>query len=411
MDTTLLSCFKDIRKGTGWTTDKNVKESIERTTKKLESKKDSSRSEILIYEYFEPIELGLSSKTIKCKEASLHSIITLINEGFIGSKEKYPADESCTFLDHVIYLVYEYFDIKEDNLFVTIIRTLDAIYSVENLIIRSRPVFVALQILLKIYPFTKLEATKVEIKSLISKILKVSFTALEDGEKLLKKNKRSRKNSGVILSGINQSFDTSITGNQNSELKIPCFYSAVLTFLDYTYSVETLRKNSLVASQDLIFDDYQLDADDDIPLLDSLPTDLHRDILRIIIYLSRLTMDDTNEDSLLICSLILEIFSETLQIPADIFNSYDAYIISFQKYLLKSLLINCIALSTSLVLTSMEVFCLIIDYYYYKLGTEIDLFVSKVFIPILTSDNTPFENKHKVYFVVTNRQLKYSQKL
>lgn len=91
--------------------------------------------------------------------------------------------------------------------------------------------------------------------------------------------------------------------------------------------------------------------------------------------------------------LSLELILAVFEHCGDAFRNGEKFIYAVQSYLCVSLLKNCMSNQTSLAHLSLKIFLLLVKKFKSHLKSEIEVFVANIFLRVLESPNSPFEQK------------------
>lgn len=100
--------------------------------------------------------------------------------------------------------------------------------------------------------------------------------------------------------------------------------------------------------------------------------------------------------------LSLELLLNLLQNCGLTFRSNEKFIYAIRNYLCVSLLSNCTSQLTQVTGLSLQIFVLLLENFKQHLKSEVEVFLSTIFIRILESENSTYEHKLRVLEVFHN---------
>lgn len=393
-----------LKKSTGWTKDKDVKKAIEEQTKalkpKLGSSSDNKKGDAT--PYMEPFFIALDSTTVNCRIQALVQIAEIIKEGYYTGAEKVDKEDAKTAIEDLMSrLCTSCLSLNEEPVSVQVLETIAAIISSGNCHIHEYTLLLASCQSFEIYfGLVKQESIDRGWQAL-SDIVGFVFEKMNDADaEHVKKHgddEVTKKEESQTSAGNAADLVSTLKTDFIPDIDI-YMYPSVLKHLQYKYTLDTMRRGSVseISNTGMALVNGDAEKDEDKDLLDKLPTPYHRDAFAMLRLLGKFTLSPLDsKNGLQYRQTAFLLLEEQIVKAEDAINRVDIFIQCFRKYLLKSLLMNFLGQDTDVVRASLDFFIVVADKFKQKLMPEIEVFISSVFLPILNSDNSPYDHKMK----------------
>lgn len=398
MEADLIKSLQLLKKSTGWTKDKEIKKSIEEKLKILKPKgQENPNIGNDATEFMEPFLLALDSPTIGCRIQSMIQIGEIITEGYYNGSKTLPDEKTKTEIEDICErLTTSCLSLNDESVSAQVIETISVIISSGKVHIHGYKLHGFVCQLFEVYFNLVKEENSTRAWTAISNLFGFVFERLNDADKDYVKvhgNEEEKNGDSTsaadLVSAIKQDFVPDVK---------MCMYDAVVKSLKYKFSIDTMRKGSVIEVTHNVSIGNSEEDDEDKDLIAKLPTEWHRDAFILLRLLAKYTVtpiDEPNGTQFRQSAYLL--LEEQSGKGEYAINRLDAFSQCFRKYLFKSILMNLLGQDENIVKSTLDFFIVIADKFKLKLLPEIEVFISSVFIPLLNSDNTPFDHKMKVY--------------
>ncbi|KAK8814240.1 hypothetical protein WA158_008102 [Blastocystis sp. Blastoise] len=420
MDQVLLTDLAKMKKATAWRGDGDIRSRIDEIVNEIKGiqkkmAKKGKEDEEFPYnkaeKYWDCFSLGLQNKSPKVREASLQALQDLISDGYITGEESVEdqSDPEKTLIDEISEACCQCVEIEDDNVFLQLSKTLNAIITSHGTSIHGDILINAIHAFFDSYVYCK-NNNKEDIKNNLIDVLKYLFKKLkvkskkskktDDGED--KEDSTEGQSKEVSKEEIEVPSHDSNTTTSSTSNKLECesIYPAVEEQMGFQYKGEVVvsKDTPVVTGESKNDHEEEEGVDPDTKRIESLPSTYYKDAYILFRRICNIASDEDepNQPVAAIKMLALEVLSPLIANAGPDFSDNKAFIYALRKYLIPGLLQNFVSSNTQLVEVSLQLFVAIIHRFHVSIKKEVEIFICNVFLVILNSPNSSEKQKELI---------------